>query len=77
MAKKLKKFEFRTNGSNIRYPWDKWTDGSIWQLTAGGDFTTTPKTFRTAVYAHAKSIGKRARVNIDGDTVTLQFYEAE
>lgn len=32
-------------GFEARYPWDQWTNGSLWQATEGEDFTCSLRSF--------------------------------
>lgn len=76
MATKLKTFSFTGKSGGIRYPWDEWSDGSIWKVCRGKDFTTTTTNFRTGIYVKAATLGMAAHVSVpDGDTVVFQFYK--
>jgi hypothetical protein len=39
------------------YPWDKWTDGSVWRATQTEDFTCSPSSFQTALHQRARQQG--------------------
>jgi hypothetical protein len=74
MAKKLKTFEFASNRRST-YPWDEWTDGSIYQATPGDDFTCKVESFRSTLsgVAAARSMKVRSRL-LDDSSVVFQFY---
>lgn len=40
------------------YPWDEWTDGSIWRAKEGEDFTCSPASFQTALHLRARQENK-------------------
>lgn len=56
-----------------KYPWDKWTDGRVWEVKEGVDFTCPVNTFRSVVYSHAYRKGMVARITARGGRVRLQF----
>jgi hypothetical protein len=39
------------------YPWNEWTDGSVWRATEGKDFTCSPASFQTALHQRARQEG--------------------
>jgi hypothetical protein len=74
MARRLDSFPVQTGS---RYPWSEWLDGTIWELTAGADFSSKVSTFRANVQTQAKKRGGRARsraITSDGrEAVVIQF----
>jgi hypothetical protein len=56
-----------------KYPWNKWTDGRVWEVKEGVDFTCPVNIFRSVVYSHAYRKGLAARVTARGGRVRLQF----
>ena len=74
MGKVLKSFEF-TNQSRDKYPWDKWADGQIWQITKGQDFEVDIQAMRSMLHNRSRYHGMLLRTKIDGDTLTFQFVE--
>jgi hypothetical protein len=79
MARKLRKFEFTGHGAGRRrYPWNDWTDGSIWEITRPEDFDVIPENLRTMMYAKARDLDLRLHSNIvDANTFVFQFYKRE
>ena len=56
------------------FPWDEWTDGNIWELTAGADFANqTPAEFRSRLYAVAKRRGLIVRTKVTESTILFRF----
>jgi hypothetical protein len=76
MASKLKSLPAvtRTGGGRTeKYPYEKWFDGSVWQLTQGEDFESEPAVFgntlRTAARRHGVTL---SIVMIEDDSLALQ-----
>lgn len=61
------------------YPWDEWTDGSIWKVTQQEDFPhTTAKSFQVRLYGIARMRHMRVHTKVVGDdTVLFQFFKEE
>lgn len=78
MATILKQFDFKTHSTRTsKYPWDTWTDGSIWEVTQGEDYKSQSQTFRSILHTQATKIGKKVRANVSDDRVVFQFYTPE
>lgn len=82
MARVLKAYTFavdRPTGKRGRpplYPWDEWTDGRIWKVTEGIDFTTSRNGFRSCLAGHAKRKGytlKAENTNRSSGTKSVVF----
>lgn len=71
MAKVLKNYRFRHSGQSM-YPWDKWLDGQIRQLTKGTDFDVSMQSMRTMVYYAAKARGMSVATSVVGDDLIIQ-----
>lgn len=69
MAKVVKDFPGTKRGGT--YPWDKWLDGQVWELTRGKDFTVSIVNFRSMVYCESKRRGLTARVSLRGGDDTV------
>jgi hypothetical protein len=71
MARQLEVFP--SPRSEARYPWDKWLDGSVWELEAGRDFTSKIPTFRAnaQLQARKRGGGVRTRLLDDGQVTHL------
>ncbi len=77
MSKTLSSFPKRHRGRPPLYPWDKWTNGEVYELTQGEDFKTNPASFRALVHRTAKSRGLAAQTTIRKNQVVIQFGEKE
>lgn len=86
MAKQIAAFPegTRTRNGYSRYPWDKWLDGKVWELTGGEDFTVPSKSFRSAAAQAAVTRGGEIKTAVlkvameNGDTredVVIQYIE--
>lgn len=76
MAHTLTEFPKHRGRPNI-YNWDIWTNGEVWQLERGVDFTCDPRSFRTLVHRTKRARGIQAKTKINGDTITIQFISHE
>ena len=77
MAKRLDNFDFGSSGNS--YDWNRWADGTIWELTKGEDFQSKPQTAAQQARKWAKAQGMRVRVSAekDGTKVILQFIRKD
>ena len=79
MAKKLKSFEFTGRRGNRKYPWEEWTNGEVWEVTAFKDFDCSTGSFAQAAYQQARRMGKKVRVFMKNEAehpkVVFQFYD--
>lgn len=62
MAKKLDSFDFP---KDVRYPWDTWFNGEIWEITQADIGDTTLENFRINALSTAKKKGCTLRTHID------------
>lgn len=58
-----------------KFDWTKLLDGKIYQLKKGVDFTILPASFRSSAWNAGARYGKKVRICIKGDTVTIQAIE--
>lgn len=79
MATRVTEFPALSRARKSIYPWDEWTDGSIWQVKEGEDFTSNLKTFVQGCYAHAKRHGIKVEVRTipDQGVVVMRFVPAD
>lgn len=80
MATVVKQFDGWIRGGNTnKYPWEQWTDGRVWVVTRGEDFTAAIGSFAMSCYQRAHRDGRRVRIrkNEDEGTVHFQFYDAK
>lgn len=54
------------------YPWEKWFDGNIWELSPGTDFDIPVKSFCTQVYQRAKKWGFLVTIQTKNRSVLVQ-----
>ena len=77
MAERLSGRKWPGRGSDGKYPWDEWLDGSTWQLTPGEDFTVEGAAFRAAVHQAAGRRGGHARTSMQNGHLLLQFLPGD
>jgi hypothetical protein len=66
MATKLEEFDFEATkrGAKSKYPWDDWSDGSIWQIESFEDYDCETASMVASIRAQASKRGLRAQVLI-------------
>jgi hypothetical protein len=81
MATRLNAGDERLTSRSLvtKYPWDEWTDGSVWEITRGVDFDCDAETMRGQIKVRQRKDGTNARTSVhrgvDGqpDRVVFQF----
>jgi phage baseplate assembly protein gpV len=69
MADKLKDFPANRRNLNI----NRFLDGAVWHLKRGVDFSTDTGAMRQCLYAAARRLGVKARVQmVDGNNLVVQ-----
>jgi hypothetical protein len=81
MGHRLDSFDFQPPQPPRRptkYPWDEWTDGSIWQILQGRDYDVATRSVQASLFSHATSTDLRVRtrrVFVDGrDGLVFQYF---
>ncbi len=79
MATTLDEFDFNKNmrGRSQMHPWDEWTDGRIWKITQGIDFSSQINSMRSYLSQKGKVYGKKVRTTQEGKSLIFQFFEAK
>lgn len=62
---------------NRIYSWREWLDGEVHILERGIHFEKSPDAFAKTVRKYAGRIGMQATTHKDGDTVQVQFFDAD
>lgn len=78
MAERLTEYDFDAKAPHVsKYPWDQWTDGSIWKVESGKDFTCKVETFRTLLTQRATDSGLSVKVRFEKEAkktwIVFQF----
>jgi hypothetical protein len=65
-----------------KYPWDKWTDGSTWQIWRGQDYDVATENMRVNLHTRASSMGRKVRTrklkdDDRGEGLAFQFLDSE
>ncbi len=63
------------DGRSSGYPWDEWTDGSVWLAEPGTDYTCSTANFRSLLWKTAQRKGLTVTVRAHADGVAFQFAE--
>lgn len=71
MATKIETFAVRESKS--KFPWNDWTDGSVWELRKGDDYTTDAINMRANLYNHACKRCLKVKSMILDDGARIQF----
>lgn len=82
MAKRLKEFpDDRAPGTQRRYPWSEWTDGSAWEIRRGEDYDVATENMRVNLHLKADALGGKVRTkkisDEDGEGLAFQFLPSE
>ena len=56
-----------------KYPWDKWLDGQLWELTPGLDFTVPIKNFQAMAHKYAGNYDMKIKTKTQGGKFYLQL----
>jgi hypothetical protein len=78
VAEILDEFDFTKRGTGRgrpeKYPWDNWTNGEIWKIVAGTDFSCKAENIQGALFNAARKRGMRVKTKkLDEKTVVFQF----
>lgn len=73
--KKLGTFDFTR--SKAHYNWEKFFDGSVYELTQGVDYKTSNANFRNTAYCAAKRRGLKVRCHETETGIVIQAYRVD
>jgi hypothetical protein len=48
--------ELNKQATKAKYPWDEWTDGSVWVAYAGQDYNCSDQSFRQGLHVHRRNM---------------------
>lgn len=69
MGERIGDFDFKyTRGRKNKYPWHEWTDGSVWRITQGVDFTCSLQTMSQSLYHRAVRFPFTVQVHKESET---------
>ena len=79
MAERVAKFPEGVSESRKRkYPWEEWTDGSIWVITRGVDFKVGIDVMRMTLYNRARLAGTKVEVRrVSESILAFQYFDEE
>jgi hypothetical protein len=61
MAAKRDSFPTNHRGRPQKYPWQVWTDGSIWQIRQGDDYDISTQNMQVNLHVRANELGHKVR----------------
>lgn len=69
--------QFPTPTRSRRYPWEEWTDGTVWKLRAGEDFDAEVDQFRNRLYTQAarRGMSVTTQKGVDDDGTEVLFMQ--
>lgn len=59
----------------VRYPWDMWTNGQVYNIIRGEDFRCAFSSMKQQLYSRALDIGKKVTVKKFGNSLSFKFYD--
>jgi hypothetical protein len=71
MARILK--ELKKRPPRAKYPWDKWSDGRVWLLERGKDYSCPDLSIARQAHQYATRVGLQATTSVQEDGVVVQF----
>jgi predicted HNH restriction endonuclease len=76
--RQLKSFDFGPpRGRPQKYPWDKWEDGSIWQIVRGNDYAVSTENMQVNLHTRAAKDGRKVQTRKvetpEGEGLVFQF----
>jgi hypothetical protein len=81
MARRLDKFPADEAPSTRRYPWDDWTDGSVWEIRHGEDYDVATENMRVNLHMKADGLAMKVRTkkirDEHGEGLVFQFYDPD
>src|SRR4029453_1554676 len=79
MARRLKKFPGGPTPGTRRYPWDEWTDGSVWEIRHNEDYDVATENMRVNLHMKADALGMKVRTqkvrDEQGEGLVFQFSQ--
>src|SRR3954470_19251585 len=64
-----------------RYPWDEWTDGSVWEIRRGEDYDVATENMRVNLHMKAEALLRKVRTkkvaDKNGEALVFQFFDPE
>ena len=81
MARKLEAFPGDRPTQQRRYPWDEWTDGSVWEIRRGEDYDAATENMRVNLHMKADALLIKVRTkkvrDETGEGLVFQFHDPE
>lgn len=59
--------------SKTKYPWDRWSNGSWWQIEHGVDFQRKVDSMRSGISTWARRHGMKAEIHLRGRVILFRL----
>jgi len=73
MSRILEELPPDSRGAPEVYPWSDWTDGRIWEITRGEDFTLAVQSMAGLLRMRASRLGLSIQQRVRGDVIAFRF----
>lgn len=82
MGRRLDTFPQERSHGQRRYPWDEWSDGSVWEIRRGADYDVATENMRVNLHIKADSLRCKVRTRkfrdgSHGEGLIFQFLRPE
>jgi hypothetical protein len=81
MAQRLDAFPGEPARGQRRYPWEEWTDGSVWEIRRSEDYDVATENMRVNLHMRADSLSRKVRTHKfhdeHGQGLIFQFIDAK
>jgi hypothetical protein len=80
--RELPSYDFnRPLGRPSKYPWDKWENGSIWEIVQGEDYEVSTENMQVNLHLRAARDNKKVQTRTERDDgvekLVFQFYDVD
>lgn len=81
MARKLDTFPDDRPSARQKYPWEEWTDGSVWEIRQGIDYDVATENMRVNLHMKADAQSQKVKTkkvrDEEGEGLIFQFLDSE
>jgi hypothetical protein len=81
MAIRLDQFPDEAPQAKRKYPWDEWSDGSVWEIKRGEDYDVATENMRVNLHMKADALARKVKTrkfsDERGEGLIFQFIQSE
>ena len=81
MARRLDKFPGQPDSKRGKYPWEEWTDGSVWEIRQGEDYDVATENMRVNLHLKGEAQARKVRTHKiaddRGEGLVFQFLKSD